>query len=150
MSTVNTMLGSTTLVVPVIFANVGIVTGLVTLFLLCSINYKTANLLLRHGKSTEDDLPEIIYRVLGPKIFFLNSIMSAMLCYFVSVVYYLLQCNMIYNFFEYLFIALDIPIADKSSIDFSKFSYQYVCIFMAAIILFLINVGNLKFMLKIN
>ena len=64
-------MGSTTLVVPVIFAKTGVLTGILVLLLLCSINFMTASLLLEHGKKSEDDLPEILYRVLGPKYFYL-------------------------------------------------------------------------------
>ena len=61
------MLGSTTLIVPVIFAKVGVITCLLTLVVLCLVNFVTANILLRHGDSKEDDLPEMIDRILGPK-----------------------------------------------------------------------------------
>ena len=69
MNTVNTMIGSTTLIVPVIFSEIGIVTGIMACFLLCLVNFLTADLLLRHGKSSEDDLPEMINRILGYKYY---------------------------------------------------------------------------------
>ena len=90
MSTVNTMLGSTTLIVPVIFSEVGIGTCLLVMFALCVLNFVTARLLLKHGKTSDDDLPEMIYRILGRKYFQFYSLISSLLCYFVCIVYYLL------------------------------------------------------------
>jgi amino acid permease len=49
LSTTNTMIGSTTLIVPVIFAKVGIITCLISLVFLSIVNFITANILLKHG-----------------------------------------------------------------------------------------------------
>ena len=54
------MLGSTTLVVPVIFSEVGIVLGVLTLIVLCLINYATGRLILKTAKDSEDELDEVI------------------------------------------------------------------------------------------
>jgi sodium-coupled neutral amino acid transporter 9 len=69
MTTVNTMLGSSMLILPIIFADIGLLTGIIVLTIICITNFITANILLRHGKSSEDDLPEMIYRILGIHFF---------------------------------------------------------------------------------
>ena len=51
LTTTNTMLGSTTLIIPVIFTEIGMVTGILVLVFLAVINFVTANILTRHGKS---------------------------------------------------------------------------------------------------
>lgn len=50
LSTTNTMLGSTTLIVPVIFAKIGIITSILSMMIICIVNFLTANILIRHGR----------------------------------------------------------------------------------------------------
>lgn len=61
------MLGSTTLVVPVIFSEVGMIMGVCTLIVLCIINYATGRLLLKCSKQSESELDEVILRLMGRK-----------------------------------------------------------------------------------
>jgi amino acid permease len=63
------MLGSSMLILPIIFADIGLLTGIIVLTIIGITNFITANILLRHGKSSEDDLPEMIYRILGIHFF---------------------------------------------------------------------------------
>ena len=60
MSTVNCMLGSTTLIIPMFFSDKGLFTCMIVMLLHCFVNYKTANYLITHGSSEEADLPEMI------------------------------------------------------------------------------------------
>ena len=60
LTTSNTMLGSSTLIIPVIFSEVGMITGILVLIVMAVVNYTTANILMRHGKSKEEDLSEMI------------------------------------------------------------------------------------------
>lgn len=150
LSTINTMLGSTTLIVPVIFANIGIVTALIAMTLLCTINFITARILLRHGKTSEDDLPEMIYRILGLRYFQFFSLISSMLCFLVAIVYFLLQISMLYNSLWFILHFLQIEIAEKTEIVFNQFSFQYVTIVMIVIQYALINLKNLKVLMKVS
>jgi amino acid permease len=84
------MMGSTTLLIPVIFAEIGIFTGILTLFVLAAVNFSTAELLVIHGKAYETDLSEMIERILGRTHFRLFCLISALLMFIVSVVFFLL------------------------------------------------------------
>ena len=133
MTTVNTMLGSSMLILPIIFADIGLLTGIIVLTIICITNFITANILLRHGKSSEDDLPEMIYRILGTHFFRLQSLIASFLCFFIGVVYYLLCCSMVYNILAYILFHLNIKIADKSIITFSEPSMTYVAVVLIVI-----------------
>jgi amino acid permease len=83
-------MGSTTLILPVIFQRVGIFTCLIVMGISSLINYKTANLLMIHGKYSDDDLPEMIQRMLGKKFHDLFILSSSSLLFLAASIYYLI------------------------------------------------------------
>lgn len=107
------MLGSTTLIIPLYFARAGILNCLFVMMVHMLINYKTGNILITHGKITEMDLPEIIDRLLGKGYLKLYSIMSSSLLFLVAIIYYLIQCNMIFGLFQQIFQYSELPMADR-------------------------------------
>lgn len=84
------MVGSGILILPVIFAREGIVNCLIVMVIICAINFYTSKFLLSHGKQSENDLPEMIKRLLGRRAYQTFVIASASLLFFASSVYYLI------------------------------------------------------------
>lgn len=84
------MIGSSIMVLPVIFYLVGIMTTILVIFLQAVINYLTACILVSHGKSKDDDLSDMIKRLLGRNYFIFYCLISMLLLIFVSVAYFLL------------------------------------------------------------
>lgn len=75
---------------------------------------------------------------------------SALLCYLVSIVYYMLQCSMTYYTVCSILHCFNISFANKNSIDFQQFSYQYQNIILIIVIYCLISLQSIKVLLKIN
>lgn len=113
-STVNSMLGSTVLIIPIYFANHGILNCFFAMLIHAFINYKTCNILITHGRFQESDIPEIIYRIMGKKYHNLYSIMSSSLLFLVGTIYYLIQCDMLYNVSKFVFAKLDWQLLPKN------------------------------------
>ena len=67
LTTVNTMMGSSCLIVPLVFLKSGLVTSILVLLCVGYASFKMASILLIHGKRNEDDLSIIVRRILGKK-----------------------------------------------------------------------------------
>jgi amino acid transporter len=92
----------------------------------------------------------MIDRILGDKYKKLYSLVSGILLFFVSVVYFLLECNMLYTTFNFIFKHFGNELPSKDKIVFSTFSYQYICIALIFLIFFLISLKSIKLLLKIS
>lgn len=117
-STINPMLGSTTLVVPVIFSQVGMLLGICTLIVLCLINYATGRLLLKASRETESELDQVIERLMGKKAVYLYSLISSVLMYLVSIIYFLLMCNNTHGTLKFILNKFDCSVTPKEIISF--------------------------------
>ena len=149
-STLNPMLGSSTLLIPVIYNQVGMVNCTVILFCLFLINYSTSNLLIMNVRQGETDLLEVVQRILGKKYVKFYALISSVLMYLVAVVYFLLMSNMVHGTFSFFFLKFDWQIAQKDKITFEVYSYQYTVILLTLMAFFLVNMKNLNTILKLG
>ena len=150
LTTCNTMMGSTNLIIPVIFSQVGVLTGSLTLLILAGLNLLTAQVLVRHGHSKDEDLSQMIERLLGSKYSQLFRFISGLLLALVVAVYYLLSCSMLYKSLEYLSCIFKFNLLDPYTFSFSTFSYQYVAILLGLMTGALACLKRFDLMLKIS
>jgi amino acid permease len=65
------------------------------------LSYKTASIMLKHVKERENDLGDVIKRVLGIKFYFLFLMAAGLTLFLVSVVYFLFMANILYSIFNF-------------------------------------------------
>jgi len=66
------------------------------------ISFKTASLLLIHTKSRENDLTEVVIRVLGIRYYQLFLLSAGTTLFLVSVTYFLFLNNMLYSIINFI------------------------------------------------
>jgi len=85
---------------------------------------KTADLTHRHAKLSENEFLVTIKRLAGPKLeklYFLSSVLSLWL---VSISFCLTGCDSLYSGIQLVFESVNFP--SENTVDFSRFSYQYI------------------------
>jgi sodium-coupled neutral amino acid transporter 9 len=147
----NAMIGSSCLVLPILFAQSGIITALIVIIVIGLVSYWTCGLIVRHVKEIEQDLPQIILRLMGKKWYYAYLFLSSFELMLVGIIYYILMCNMIYPSIEFFFALADSEAyAGRDEITFSKFSFQYVSLISGVVCFVLINLRNLSFIIKLG
>lgn len=150
-SIANTMIGSCCLVLPLLFRGSGLVSSIIILSLIGLISYKTCDLIITHTKEKDEDLTYTVNRLLGKKFYLGYCVSSSLLLFFCCLVYFILMVNMIYHIVVFCF--------DKSgssnyaSIDdssFSQFSMQYTSLAASAVVFILVQLKNLRFIVKLG
>jgi len=146
-NTANTMLGSAILVMPISFQQTGLITSFIACVFVAVISFITANLIVKHYKHGEADLPEQIERIMGKKWKNFFAASSAFLLGIATIAYFLLMSNLLYTALETAIPGL--PPKD-AGITFSQFSYQWVGVILAVISFAGFNIKAMSLILKVN
>lgn len=94
---INSILGSSILILPTLMKETGMITNLIVSFVIGLLSYHTCELYVIHVKDDEHDLHEVLNRLLGRKWQIIYGVFSGVFFNFILLVtYYLLMCNMIY------------------------------------------------------
>ena len=101
-SSATTMIGCGIVVFPLLFSQYGLLTSIIMVTLIGLISFKTASLLLIHTKSRENDLTEVVIRVLGIRYYQLFLLSAGTTLFLVSVTYFLFLNNMLYSIINFI------------------------------------------------
>ncbi|CAD8132403.1 unnamed protein product [Paramecium octaurelia] len=149
LSVSNTMVGSSLLVIPVLFQQSGIMSALIVALVFCLISCKTCQLQVVHNKPEELDLPQTIVRILGQKYNLIFNITNIIILYFAGVVFFILQCSMLYSLVQLLCRELEMDYAPKTDFVLSKLSYQWCGIFYMCLLFLIMLQKNLTLIIKL-
>ncbi|CAD8190473.1 unnamed protein product [Paramecium pentaurelia] len=122
----NSMVGTSTLVFPVLFCQSGIGLGIMIAIIIGLISCRTTQLLIVHNKSDEMDLPDTLQRVLGAKWKTIFNISNVILLWASGIIYMILICNQLYPLIQIICDNIGIKSAQLTEITLSKLSYQWV------------------------
>lgn len=121
----NNMIGSTVLILPLVFLKCGILTSFLVFLLIGIVNFMTCKLCLIHLKDNEEDLPEIIERIIGYqwKLFFV--VCSVATQSLTGVVFFIIMNNMMYPSIVFILDGYGFTgYATKSEFRFDVYSLQ--------------------------
>ncbi|CAD8055073.1 unnamed protein product [Paramecium sonneborni] len=149
LSVSNTMVGSSLLVIPVLFQQSGILSALIVALIFGLISCKTCSLLMVHNKLEELDLPQTIMRILGQKYNLIFNITNIIILYFAGVVYFILICNMLYSLLQLVCNQLEMNYASKTDIVLSQLSYQWCGIVYMFLLYLIMLQKNLSLIIKL-
>lgn len=96
-SLANTMIGSAIIIYPILFVKDGMVGSSIIMVIIGIIQYITCRLLVVHCRPEEPSFNEAILRIGGMRLAKFNSIVNALLLFFVCIAYYLLVAT---NFYQ--------------------------------------------------
>ncbi|CAD8199009.1 unnamed protein product [Paramecium pentaurelia] len=122
----NSMVGTSTLVFPVLFCQSGIGLGIIIAIIIGLISCRTTQLLIVHNKSEEMDLPDTLQRVLGTKWKTIFNISNVILLWASGIIYMILICNQLYPLIQIICDNIGIESAPLTDITLSKLSYQWI------------------------
>eukprot|EP01017_Pseudomicrothorax_dubius_P002668 TRINITY_DN10185_c0_g1_i4.p1 TRINITY_DN10185_c0_g1~~TRINITY_DN10185_c0_g1_i4.p1 ORF type:complete len:465 (-),score=36.66 TRINITY_DN10185_c0_g1_i4:142-1536(-) len=146
------MVGSTAMVVPLIFAKSGILTCICVLIFVGLVSYYTCDLLVIHYHKNETDVADAVFRILGRKWFYFFSLISAALLFIAAIIYFILCCNVLYTLFcgclQLFFGLSDFPA--KDTLVLSQFSYQWTGIMIGILIFFLFSMKDSRQFVRLN
>jgi amino acid permease len=97
------MIGSSMIVFPILFIKDGTIGSLITLMVVCVVQYLTCRLLVIHNRPDEPNFNKQILRILGYKWYVFNSMVNVSLLFFVCIGYYLLIVDNLYMVINALF-----------------------------------------------
>lgn len=145
----NSMMGSALLVMPVNFYISGLISALISSFIVAIISYLTCNLVVIHSRDDEIDYPEAILRILGKPWAVLFNVMSMILLYLVGLIHFVLMAEVFYSVVKNI-VTDSSGFAPSDTISFSVFSMQYVGLIMFAICMILFSIKDLRHILRVN
>ena len=93
----NTMIGSAIIVYPILFVKDGLIGSCIIMLAIGGLQYLTCRILVIHNRKSESDFGMSIRRICGPTVQKMNSLVNALLLFFVCVAYFLLVVG---NFFQ--------------------------------------------------
>jgi len=107
------------IVFPLLFSQYGLLTSTIVVIFIGLISFKTASLLLIHTKPNENDLTEIIIRVLGIKYYKLFLLTAGTTLFLISVTYFLFLNNMLYSIINFISLnVFDYQLLNKEEISY--------------------------------
>lgn len=112
---------------------------------------KTCDLLVIHVREEEQDLPELIKRLLGKVYSKIFCVTSGLLLCVVVIIYYLLLVNMFYLIFVFIIEKIDSnAYVAANEFSFSKFSFQWASVVSILIAAILANLRKIAFIVKLG
>ncbi|EAS02413.2 transmembrane amino acid transporter protein (macronuclear) [Tetrahymena thermophila SB210] len=152
----NSMVGSVCLLIPITFAQTGIIMSILIMFLIGLINMKTSQLYLAHLREGEVDLSDLIMRTLGKKYAILFNFSSSLLMFLVGTIYFILINNTAYPMLCFILTKANANPDSYVSQDhmndemvFSKFSIQWLSVIIIVCVFPLFLIKNMKFIMKL-
>jgi amino acid permease len=157
------MIGSSMIVFPILFIKDGTIGSLITLMVVCVVQYLTCRLLIIHNRPDEPNFNKQILRILGYKWYVFNSMVNVSLLFFVCIGYYLLIVDNLYMVINALFslkqeyaaiiaTAICLPMLFLKEIDMllKYFKYTIYCViafgvFIAVTVIKEIAEGNIDY-----
>ncbi|EGR33213.1 transmembrane amino acid transporter protein, putative [Ichthyophthirius multifiliis] len=151
-SMLNTMVGGTILLLPVLFQKAGIILSVIIVSISGYISYKTCDVYMQHLKYKEKDVQDSVKRLLGQKYYLFFMIICTMFLILIAIIYFLFICQMlldIVNFFIFQITKDENNFCNNQEFCFDKFSLQYSTLISTVLIIYLCSLKNLNFIIKI-
>jgi len=121
----NNIIGSTVMILPLVFGKCGIFTSLIVMIIIGAINFITCNLYVIHLKRNESDIPQIIERILGIKWKVIYVVTAILMEFLGGIVFLILMNNMLYPVVTFLFEKCGSDnYAKKSETRYDIYSFQ--------------------------
>jgi sodium-coupled neutral amino acid transporter 9 len=150
-SIANTMIGSSMIVLPVLFLKSGIALAVGILVLLCLVQFQTCSLVVRNLPEQDDDISQTITRQLGPSWGKSNLLANVLLMYIVCIAYFELITQTFYPILASLLGQFDPDYVrpSRSAFVLDRFSYQWAGIYMMTFLVNLMLLTDLSPLLKL-
>lgn len=144
-SGVTSMIGLGILVYPLLYKKNGVVLSQIIVTLVGMISYKTAQITVAHVRKDEDDVTQVVRRLLGPtwhKVYSISGAANLVLC---SVGFYLLIVNTIYSQINFVLLRTrGVDLVSKDVYTFSTYSFQWNNLLCALGFLAMVQLRSLK------
>ena len=148
-SMTNNIVGSTILILPNLNMNCGIFTVQGVSILIGLITCHTCDMFISHLRDDEQDIPEVIKRVLGKKWANAFAVVSGIANIVFCLSYFLLMCNMFYPICTFvLTLCGSNSFAPKFEVTFSTFSFQYAAIIASLPCIFMVFLKDINIIMK--
>ena len=145
------MIGTGILLYPLLYKDNGMILSQIIVSLIGLISYKTAQLCLVHIKDDEEDLTNVVLRMLGRKWHLLYCLTGSLYLALTSSIYYLLILNCLYSQIGFVYHSITgQSLIKKDVLTFSQFSFAYTNIIVLLIFVIIINLKNLKIIMKLG
>lgn len=121
----NNIIGITIMIFPMVILKSGIFTSMFVMIIIAIINFISSNLYVIHFKNNENNLSEIIFRILGENTRIFCIVGTVIMFFSGGIIFLVLLNNMFYSIIIFIFQRCNFyNYAEKSDFRFDIYSYQ--------------------------
>lgn len=121
----NNIIGITIMIFPMVILNCGIFTFLIVMMIIAFINFISSNLYVIHFKNNENNLSEMIFRILGENTRIFCIVGTVIMFFSGGIIFLILLNNMFYSIIIFIFQQCNFyNYAEKSDFRLDIYSYQ--------------------------
>ncbi|EAR92141.1 transmembrane amino acid transporter protein (macronuclear) [Tetrahymena thermophila SB210] len=148
---VNSMMGSTIVVLPVILQKNGILTCLITMIVLVVFLYKTCSFYITYRLPSEQKICQTIERILGYKWKLVFNVCNSIFLFLIQIICFLLLVSFLYPCLKVLLEdGFGLSVAEREESTYSKFSFQWLSIITTFFMFALLAKRDLSGIMKIT